>query len=142
MNSMMDMMTIILLFLLKSYSTEGALASQSQSLNLPTSVRTKVPKKEVNVAVASDMILVNEIPIMRTADIGKDDVLIPQLATKLVEYAQKEQALEIEAGKEFTHEVIIQGDKAIPFETLFKVMYTCSKSDLYKMRLLTVSKTR
>jgi len=36
----------------------------------------------------------------------------------------------------------LQGDKAIPFEILFKVMYTCSKSDLYKMRLLTVSKTR
>jgi len=31
MNSMMDMMTIILLFLLKSYSTTGALAAQSES---------------------------------------------------------------------------------------------------------------
>ena len=35
MNSMMDMMTIILLFLLKSYSTTGALAAQSESLKLP-----------------------------------------------------------------------------------------------------------
>ncbi len=53
----------------------------------------------------------------------------------------RERQLEIEAGKEFTHEVIIQGDKGIPFETLFKVMYTCSKSDFYKMRLLTVQNT-
>ena len=31
-----------------------------------------------------------------------------------------------------------QGDEKIPFEVLFKVMFTCSKSDFYKMRLLTI----
>jgi biopolymer transport protein ExbD len=138
MNSMMDMMTIILLFLLKSYSTEGALASQSESLALPVSERTQKPKKEVNVSVASDVILVNEVPLMPTQDIDPNEIAILPLQSKLQEYANKERQLEIEAGKEFTHEVIIQGDKGIPFETLFKVMYTCSKSDFYKMRLLTV----
>jgi biopolymer transport protein ExbD len=138
MNSMMDMMTIILLFLLKSYSTEGALASQSESLALPISERTQKPKKEVNVSVASDVILVNETPLMPTQDIDPNEIAILPLQSKLQEYANKERQLEIEAGKEFTHEVIIQGDKGIPFETLFKVMYTCSKSDFYKMRLLTV----
>ena len=139
MNSMMDMMTIILLFLLKSYSTEGALASQSESLALPTSERTQKPK--VNVSVASDVILVNEIPLMRTDEISSNDMMITPLQAKLQEYANKERQLEIEAGKEFTHEVIIQGDKRISFETLFKVMYTCSKTDFYKMRLLTVQST-
>ena len=46
--------------------------------------------------------------------------------------------MQIDVGKEFTHEVVIQGDKDINFETLFKVMYTCSKSKFYKMRLLTI----
>ena len=138
MNSMMDMMTIILLFLLKSYSTEGALASQSEQLKLPESLRKDKPKKELNVSVASEVILVNEVPIMQTADVSKDDFMIPQLQAKLIEYAAQEKQLEIDAGKEFTHEVIIQGDKGIPFELLFKVMFTCSKSEFYKMRLLTV----
>jgi biopolymer transport protein ExbD len=141
MNSMMDMMTIILLFLLKSYSTEGALASQSESLSLPISARTEKPKKEVNVSVAKDVILVNEMPLMKTQDIDPNEIAILSLQAKLQEYANQERQLEIEAGKEFTHEVIIQGDKGIPFETLFKVMYTCSKSDFYKMRLLTVQST-
>ena len=141
MNSMMDMMTIILVFLLKSYSTEGALASQSESLSLPTSKRTEKPKKEVNVSIATDVILVNEVPLMRTGEIDPNEIAISPLQTKLQEYANKERQLEIEAGKEFTHEVLIQGDKSIPFETLFKVMYTCSKSDFYKMRLLTVQST-
>ena len=138
MNSMMDMMTIILVFLLKSYSTEGGLASQSESLSLPISHRTEKPKKEVNVSIATDVILVNEIPLMRTGAIDPNEIAISPLQTKLQEYANKERQLEIEAGKEFTHEILIQGDKSIPFEILFKVMYTCSKSDFYKMRLLTV----
>ena len=65
--------------------------------------------------------------------------MIPQLEIKLKEYAQKEKQLEIEVGKEFTHEVIIQGDESITYELLFRVMYTCGQSEFNKMRLLTVS---
>jgi biopolymer transport protein ExbD len=139
MNSMMDMMTIILLFLLKSYSTSGALATQSESLKLPESMRTTKPKKELNVAVAKDVILVNEQPVMTTAEVPPNEILIPQLSSKLQEYAQREKELEIEVGKEFTHEVIIQGDQTITYELLFRVMYTCGQSEFNKMRLLTVS---
>jgi biopolymer transport protein ExbD len=139
MNSMMDMMTIILLFLLKSYSTTGALATQSESLKLPESQRVTKPQKELNVAVAKDVILVNEQPVMRTSDVPAEGILIPQLENKLKEYAQNEKQLEIEVGKEFTHEVIIQGDESITYELLFRVMYTCGQSEFNKMRLLTVS---
>jgi biopolymer transport protein ExbD len=138
MNSMMDMMTIILLFLLKSYSTTGALATQSESLKLPVSQRTTKPAKELNVAVASDVILVNEQPVVKREDVPDDLVIIPQLEAKLREYASEQKRLEIEVGKEFTHEVIIQGDQSITYEMLFRVMYTCGQSEFNKMRLLTV----
>lgn len=141
MNSMMDMMTIILLFLLKSYSTTGALATQSESLKLPESVRTTKPKKELNVSVAKDVILVNEQPVMSTADVPPNEIMIPLLESKLREYAQNQKDLEIEVGKEFTHEVIIQGDESITYELLFRVMYTCGQSEFNKMRLLTVTRT-
>jgi biopolymer transport protein ExbD len=49
--------------------------------------------------------------------------------------------LEIEVGKEFTHEVIIQGDVSITYELLFRVMYTCGQSEFNKMRLLTVTRS-
>ena len=138
MNSMMDMMTIILLFLLKSYSTTGALAAQSESLKLPVSQRETKPKKELNVSVARDVIMINEQPVMATADVPPNEILIPLLGQKLTEYAEAEKQLEMEVGKEFTHEVIIQGDKSINYELLFRVMYTCGQSEFNKMRLLTV----
>ena len=136
MNSMMDMMTIILLFLLKSYSTEGALVTPSEQLRLPQSVQGEKPKKELSVSVASDIILVNDVIVATTDDI--DLLLIEPLRRKLAEYAQQEIEIQNTVGKEFTHIVNIQGDEKIPFEVLFKVMFTCSKSDFYKMRLLTI----
>ncbi len=140
MNSMMDMMTIILLFLLKSFSTDGALVAPSEDLTLPTSFRAEKPKKELNVAISQEEIIVNDIPILAISSLSKEEMLIPELNVKLAEYAEKEKHLELEVGKEFTHQVIIQGDKAIPFEILIKVMYTCSQSEFYKMRLLTIKK--
>jgi len=138
MNSMMDMMTIILLFLLKSYSTEGALVTPSEQLRLPQSVQGEKPKKELSVSIAKDLILVNDQIITQIDNIDPDILLIPALKAKLDEYAQKEKDLQNAVGKEFTHEVNIQGDENIAFEVLFRVMFTCSKSDFYKMRLLTI----
>jgi biopolymer transport protein ExbD len=140
MNSMMDMMTIILLFLLKSFSTDGVLATQSEDLTLPTSERAEKPKKELNVAISQDAIIVNDIPIIPVSALLPDEMMIPELNAKLAEYADQEKQLELDVGKEFTHEVIIQGDRAIPFDVLIKVMYTCSQSEFYKMRLLTIKK--
>ncbi len=140
MTSMMDMMTIILLFLLKSFSTEGALVTSSKELRLPSSMQGEKPKKEVNVSVAKNFIMVNDVIIAQLKDLQKDQMLISPLMQKLSEYAQQERQLEMEVGKEFTHEIIIQGDEKIPFELLYKVMFTCSRSDFYKMRLLTIKK--
>ncbi len=138
MNSMMDMMTIILLFLLKSFSTEGALVTASEQLRLPVSEQGQKPKKELTVSIAKDVVLVNDQFVMQVDEIMQDEMLLGPLAQRLSEYAIQEQELQIDVGKEFTHEVIIQGDEKIPFELLFKVMYTCSKTEFYKMRLLTV----
>ena len=140
MNSMMDMMTIILLFLLKSFSTDGALVAPSEDLVLPTSERTEKPKKELNVAISQEAIIVNDIPVVPISSLQKDEMMIPALQMKLAEYAEQEKQLELEVGKEFTNQVLIQGDRTIPFDILIKVMYTCSQSEFYKMRLLTIKK--
>ncbi len=141
MNSMMDMMTIILLFLLKSFSTEGALVTPSEELRLPVSQQGEKPKKELNVMISKSMIMVNDqVVVPDLSVVPKDQMIIGPLAAKLAEYAQQERDLEIDVGKEFTHQVNIQGDEKLPFEILFKVMFTCSKTEFYKMRLVTIKK--
>lgn len=140
MNSMMDMMTIILLFLLKSFSTEGALVTASEELKLPESLLGEKPQKELNVSVTKEEILINNNSLMPVSQVDPLNALIDPLYNALAIRAQEEKQLEIDYGTEFKHAVIIQGDQEISFEMLFKVMYTCSKSEYYKMRLLTIKK--
>ena len=140
MNSMMDMMTIILLFLLKSFSTEGALVTASDELKLPESFMGDKPQKELQVSVTKEGILINNNELMSIADVDQESVLIQPLYTALTAVAKEQKQLEIDIGTEFSHTVIIQGDQTVPFAMLYKIMFTCSKSQFYKMKLLTIKK--
>jgi biopolymer transport protein ExbD len=138
-NSMMDMMTIILLFLLKTYSTSGVIVTPSENLELPSSIAKTPPVKDVNVSITRDFILVNEDPVMSINQIPQDQMLLPGLYNRLLKEAEKQKELEAEVGVPFNHEVIIQGDIHTPYSLLFKILYTCSQSEFYKLRLLTIS---
>jgi biopolymer transport protein ExbD len=132
--SMMDMFTIILVFLLKSFSSEGSLLTNADNLVLPNSVSKKKPT-EVNLqlAVTNDMVLVDNQPVIPTEDIRKipfdnADPSAPKLEERLRAcYAQEEEMVRLGAINAVQGKVIIQVDKNIDFDVLFKVMNTCGK---------------
>ena len=65
--SMMDMFTLILLFLLKSYSAEGSILTNADNLVLPNSSSHKKPiSVNLQLAVTNDMVLVDNIPLLPT----------------------------------------------------------------------------
>src|ERR1700743_2919060 len=55
---MMDMMTILLVFLLKQFSVEAAAASMSEGLQLPTSSIEQARPLAVNITVTQSAVLV------------------------------------------------------------------------------------
>ena len=132
--SMMDMFTIILVFLLKSFSADGSILTNADNLVLPNSESKKKPQ-EVNlqVAVTNDMILVDNQPIEPTEDVRKITADEPdQTAKKLEEklracYALEEQMVKSGALNAVQGKVIVQVDKNIDFDVLFKIMNTCGK---------------
>lgn len=130
--SMMDMFTIILVFLLKSFSAEGSILTNADNLVLPNSASKKKPQ-EVNlqVAVANDMIMVDNLPIVPTDDVRKIPADDPDpAANKLKEklkacMAQEEEMVKVGALNAVQGKIIVQVDKNIDFDVLFKVMNTC-----------------
>ena len=64
MSIMMDMMTIILVFLLKSYSTQDISIAPSEDLELPVSTVQKAPEMAVNVVVSKKNIVVDGVPVL------------------------------------------------------------------------------
>jgi biopolymer transport protein ExbD len=135
--SMMDMFTIILVFLLKTYSTHGQLINPSQDLTLPSSMTQQMPELGLDVTVSSDWILVNGKPVVRTSSLeSQDGYIVPGLRDELFRYAREAERMEELYGAKFSGKVTIQGDKNLPYRTLIKVMATCGQSDYPNMRLV------
>jgi biopolymer transport protein ExbD len=138
--SMMDMFTIILVFLLKMYSAEGSVLTNADNLVLPNSISKKKPK-EVNLqlAVTHEMILVDNQPVAPTEDarrIPQDEPQpsIAKLEEKLAScYAQEEEMVKMGALNQIMGKVVVQMDKNIEFDVLFKIMFTCGKVGYNRM---------
>ncbi len=145
-NSMMDMFTIILLFLLKTYSTEGQLISPSRYLELPTSTIQQHPEVGLDLVVSKNLILVNDEPVADMEQVRENDPktiangIITPLFEKLRYYATQAKKIETEYGVKFSGKITIQGDKDLNYADLVKVMRTCGASDYPNMRLVVYRK--
>jgi biopolymer transport protein ExbD len=139
--SMMDMFTIILLFLLKTYSTEGQLIHPSETLQLPKSTVERSPEVALDVVVSRDQIIVNEKPVVSMEEVrAQRGFLIPKLQKELKFYANEARKMEENFGIKFSGKVTIQGDRRLPYRDLVKVMYTAGRSDYPNMRLVVYRK--
>jgi len=132
--SMMDMFTIILVFLLKSFSAEGSLLTNADNLVLPNSQSKKKPTEvTLQLAVTNDMVLVDNLPIVPTEDVRKipfdnPDPIIEKVAEKLKScLAAEEEMVRLGALNAVQGKIVIQVDKNMDFDVLFKVMNTCGK---------------
>ena len=139
--SMMDMFTIILVFLLKTYSTQGQLINPSDDLTLPSSTTQQAPQLGLDVTVSSDWILVNGKAVERTTTVNEfDGYIIPSLSNVLRQYAQEAAEMKEKYGAEYSGKVTIQGDKNLPYKILIKIMATSGQSNFPNLRLVVYQK--
>lgn len=139
--SMMDMFTIILVFLLKNYSTEGMLIQPSEYLTLPSSSIEKSPEVALDLVISKEWVMVNHEAVEKVSNILASEVLVVKsLQEKLLVYAREAKRMEEVYGTKFSGKVTIQGDRDIPYKLLVKVMATCGKADYPNMRLVVYKK--
>ena len=130
--SMMDMMTIILVFMIKNIDAEGQLVTQAENLILPVST-SRVQPKEVSLTVIVDnnYVLVDNGKVITTEEVLKqEDLLIASVDSVLKERRQTEQehALKMGLPADEAGNIIVQIDKNIPYDAMYKVMATCGFS--------------
>jgi biopolymer transport protein ExbD len=127
----MDMMTIILVFLLKSFSSEGQLLTNADNLVLPNSTSNKSPtESHLMVAITNDWIQVDNVPVVKTAEVRQaSEISIPAVKEKLeVAMLQEENMVKVGALQRVKGEVILQLDKNVEYDVLYKVMSTCGET--------------
>ena len=153
--SMMDMMTIILVFLLKSYSTDDISVAASDDLVLPVSTTMVKPQLAVNLVVTRSMVVVDGAEVLRLTEEADEDnpgemliavpddekkgQLITRLYDRLLEKAEDAKQLAEMTGSEdheFKGRVLLQCDKNLPFSVIREVMYTAGQAQFSEFRFV------
>jgi biopolymer transport protein ExbD len=127
--SMMDILTVLLLFLLKSFVVEGEVITPVPGVDLPESTSKTTPSASVVIAIFEDNVMMDgEVVASVSQAAASDDLLIEALADRLE--TARDRAIEIAERRgeeeEFQGRVAIQGDREIEFAILQRVMFTCS----------------
>ena len=142
--SLIDVMTILLIYLLKSFSSEGEIITVSKDLMLPESSAKKKPELTVVLKINNQYILVGdeEEPITSTDKVlSSDKLIIPELNSWLAKRRELTQKIERYSSKtKFKGDITIQGDKRIRFRLLKKIMYTCGQQGYNKFSLAVLKK--
>lgn len=139
--SMLDTFTVLLIFLLQMYSTDGQLISPSEFLTLPNSTVQQPPEVGLDVVVSKNMILVNHEKVVTMDDVTANDAavmengIIKPLRERLQFFSSQAKKMEADYGVKFSGRVVIQGDKDLPYFELVKVMRTCGVGGYPNMRL-------
>jgi biopolymer transport protein ExbD len=152
--AMMDMMTILLVFLIKSYGAADINVSMSEDLTPPTSKSTLMPVQAVTVTVSKKDIAVGEKGILKLDADGKlppselsgllivplKDALDAEIA-KLEQQVQYNPKLREKVGteKDPLKMLTIVGDKDLPYEILFSILGTAGQSGLKYFKFLVIS---
>jgi biopolymer transport protein ExbD len=142
--SLIDVMTIMLVYLLKSFSAEGEIITVSKELMLPESSADKRPTLTAVIMVNNSYILLGDEsrPIAFVDEVlASDELLIPALAAKLETRREMTTKIgEYSDDVEFKGEVTIQGDRRIRFRLLKKIMYTCGQEGFNNFHLAVQSR--
>ena len=141
--SMLDMFTILIIFLLKSYSAEGLILTIPADLHLPQSTTQTAPEPGLIVEVTRDNLVVDgkmlqiDLDEIRESDTLLIESLYEHLMVKARQY-EEISALNPNAG--FTGRLILEGDREIPFRLLKKILYTCGQAGFINQSLAVFQK--
>ena len=129
--SLVDVMTILLVFLIKSFSVEGNLVTPSKDMHLPVSTSEKPPRPRCTVEITRTAVLADGQVLATLKSIARSDSL---LVPTLFSWMKLQRAKCTDSLK--PPEVMIQCDREVEFAYVKKVMYTCSKAGFIDFSVL------
>jgi biopolymer transport protein ExbD len=144
--AMMDMMTIILVFLIKSYSASSVTVTASEDVRPPVSTTRLTPKDTIAITVTPRSILVGDKKKVDLVNmqVRKEDLdgkkILPLDAALQKEVEKLKYIAERNPNAPFTQEVSIIGDKRVPYELLSSVLYTAGQNQLENFRFIVIQK--
>jgi biopolymer transport protein ExbD len=144
---MMDMMTILLVFLIQSFASSGAAnIVQSAELQIPSSISSEDVEPALSITISANEIVVEgkQALSLRNGQVdpgqkqgGSNGFLVTPLLNVLQQHRDRLKLIsQSRANKPFKGEVQIVADRRTPYRTLIEVLYTMGQSEFKAMRFV------
>lgn len=160
--AMVDMFTVLVIFLLQNYNSTGEVLFLPKEVSLPKAEKVKELKPAVVVTVSHQSIFVDKIPVVSYADVNlNSDWMIEPVkieVQKMIEMARAKYESKLDSrlqkvmrsGEiEFKpgeipdwKKVTVQADKGIDFKTIKKVLYTVTEAGAGEINFAVTKESR
>ncbi|MDP1828581.1 MAG: biopolymer transporter ExbD [Archangium sp.] len=144
--AMMDLMTIILVFLIKSFSASSITVTASEDVRPPMSTARATPKDTIAITVTPKSIMVGDKTkvtltngSLKPGDM-QSKLILPLDAALKKEVEKLKYIAERNPTSPFNREVSIIGDKRVTYEVLSSVLYTAGINELENFRFIILQK--
>ncbi len=146
MNSLMDIMTIILVFLLKNYGDEP-IKVIGEDLKVPTSTTELTPEDMTTITISTKAILVNNAKAVdvKSGSVdksqkkgGEASLNIQPLFDELTEAIKRKKRESKLLGQTYEPIATIIADQGTPYRLLTEVMYTAGQAELSQFKFAVV----
>ena len=140
--SLMDIFTILVFFLLVS-SAEVQDIPSTKAIKLPESVSLEKPREQLIVVVTNDDILVQGEPVAKLLDVlVQQGNIIPGLKQRMEDIAKNAITTSFDSAEDAAQrQVMIMGDRDIPYKVLKRIIATCTQAKYNQISLAVVKKT-
>ncbi len=140
--SLIDVMTILVIFLLMNFSANGEVLYMTKDIKLPDAYHGAVIERAPVISVSADALTFDGKMLLQTADLDKGDVLnVPELEDALREEKRRyEQIHANDPDHPFRGLVNVQADRRIPFKVIKRVMFACNQSGFGNINFAALSR--
>jgi biopolymer transport protein ExbD len=144
--SLLDILTIMLVFLLQSYNSSGVVINVPKEIDLPRSASESLNTFGVNIQVSKSQIWVDDAEVVNTEipneqlfdEGGKRIVPLFNELVKIKETIKQSEKLSPQA-KKFSGIANLIVDKTLKYNYLKRVMYTCAAAGFKEFKFVVLT---
>jgi biopolymer transport protein ExbD len=138
---MVDMMTMLVIFLLQQFSSTGEVLYMQKDIKLPDARHGQMIDIAPVIAISGAEIAVTGVKVAEVADLDRDAGLlnIPGVEERLRDEKKRWDFIhQQDPDKKWDGMVNIQADRGVPFRIVKRVMYSCGVAGYFNVNLATL----
>ena len=140
---MVDIMTILVIFLLQQFSATGEVLYMQKDIKLPDARHAQAIEPAPVVAISGEHLVLSGTKVANLADIEKDPFLaIPALEERLRDERKRWEFVhqnDPDRDRAWKGELNVQADVKVPFRVVKRVMYSAAQAGYPNVNFATLS---